>query len=81
MGLNTAIGTARNDRAAGFNKANVTFDMLSEELRLCVGGVLANVSTDNDNRTRIYQLELKLASEGVQAAKVGRCRLTLRKPC
>jgi len=61
--------TWRAPSISPLNKANVTFDMLSEELRLCVGGVLANVSTDDRNRTRIYQLELKLASYGLQAAK------------
>ena len=66
MELNAQIVTAREDhacanarnlrRGARFGRAgldsDVTFDMLTEELWLCVGGVLENVSRDKDNRTR-----------------------------
>ena len=69
MELNAEIVIAREDRALK-RRPDVSFEMLSEELRLCVGGVLENISKDKDNRTRVHKLELKMASEQVHAAKV-----------
>ena len=77
--LNALIVTAREDRESlrrrrcprdgrGFD-SDVTFDMLSTELQLCVGGVLANISKDKDNRTRLHKLELNLASEHIHLAR------------